>query len=313
MAGLLLELRRQIRNNRRKNANNNGPKTSKTANQKNARSNADAVVIDREPDLEAIKFIYERNLSIVSKDDILLKQIDEFRERAQQLQDMLDSRESQAEELQSLVDERKEKAQALDQILKERQEQADGVSQEVERHIDALIQKVAVRLEQIESSIKNDVGAQMDRLESSLRNDVGAKIDRLGMMANNNDVVGAQLEQLEATVKADLTENLRASRQQAMDQTREMKEALTQIQSQLDTAKSEISDKVHSETVNCYRNIKELYKGMDERLDRINQLNDVEESVKGSKQFGLIAMILAIVNLVGIIGVLLASMGILSI
>ncbi len=312
MAGLLLELRRQIRNNRRKNANNNGPKTSKTANQKNARSNADAVVIDREPDLEAIKFIYERNLSIVSKDDILLKQIDEFRERAQQLQDMLDSRESQAEELQSLVDERQEKAQALDQILKERQEQADGVSQEVERHIDALIQKVAVRLEQIESSIKNDVGAQMDRLESSLRNDVGAKIDRLGMMAGN-DVVGAQLEQLEATVKADLTENLRASRQQAMDQTREMKEALTQIQSQLDTAKSEISDKVHSETVNCYRNIKELYKGMDERLDRINQLNDVEESVKGSKQFGLIAMILAIVNLVGIIGVLLASMGILSI
>lgn len=312
MAGLLLELRRQIRNNRRKNANNNGPKTSKTANQKNARSNADAVVIDREPDLEAIKFIYERNLSIVSKDDILLKQIDEFRERAQQLQDMLDSRESQAEELQSLVDERQEKAQALDQILKERQEQADGVSQEVERHIDALIQKVAVRLEQIESSIKNDVGAQMDRLESTLKNDIGAKVDRLGMMAGN-DVVGAQLEQLEATVKADLTENLRASRQQAMDQTREMKEALTQIQSQLDTAKSELSDKVHSETVNCYRNIKELYKGMDERLDRINQLNDVEESVKGSKQFGLIAMILAIVNLVGIIGVLLASMGILSI
>lgn len=312
MAGLLLELRRQIRNNRRKNANNNGPKTSKTANQKNARSNADAVAIDREPDLEAIKFIYERNLSIVSKDDILLKQIDEFRERAQQLQDMLDSRESQAEELQSLVDERQEKAQALDQILKERQEQADGISQEVERHIDALIQKVAVRLEQIESSIKNDVGAQMDRLESSLKNDVGAKIDRLGMMAGN-DVIGPQLEQMEATVKADLTENLRVSRQQAMDQTREMKEALTQIQSQLDTAKSEISDKVHSETVNCYRNIKELYKGMDERLDRINQLNDVEESVKGSKQFGLIAMILAIVNLVGIIGVLLASMGILSI
>lgn len=309
MAGLLLELRRQIRNNRRRNANNS---EAKTANQKKARSNSESVVIDREPDVETIKYIYERNLSIVSKDDILLKQIDEFRERAQQLQDMLDSRESQAEELQSLVDERKEKAEELDQILKERQEQADGVSQEVERHIDALIQKVAVRLEQIESSIKNDVGAQMDRLESSIRNDVGTKLDRLGMMANNSDV-GDRLEQMEASVKADLAEHLRASRQQASEQTAEMREALTQIREQLDAMKTEIGDKVHAENVRSFRNMSDLFKGMDERLEPINMLNDVEESVKSSKQFGVITLILVIVNLVVGLGVFLMGSGILAI
>lgn len=312
MAGLLLELRRQIRNNRRRNANNSEPKTSKTANQKKARSNSESVVIDREPDVEAIKYIYERNLSIVSKDDILLKQIDEFRERAQQLQDMLDSRESQAEELQSLVDERKEKAQELDQILKERQEQADGVSQEVERHIDALIQKVAVRLEQIESSIKNDVGAQMDRLESSIKNDVGMKLDRLGMMANNSDV-GDRMEQLESSVKADLAEHLRASRQQASEQTAEMREALSQIREQLEAMKTEIGDKVHAENVRSFRNTSDLFKGMDERLEPLNMLNDVEESVKSSKQFGVVTLILVIVNLVAVLGVFLMSSGILAI
>ena len=46
------------------------------------------------------------NKPVVSddKDDVLLLQIDEFRERAKQLQEMMNQRESQAKELKSLVD-----------------------------------------------------------------------------------------------------------------------------------------------------------------------------------------------------------------
>lgn len=57
----------------------------------------------------------------MSREDFLLRQIDEFRERAKQLQSLLDSRETEAQELQTLVDERQEKADALGQILEERQ------------------------------------------------------------------------------------------------------------------------------------------------------------------------------------------------
>lgn len=317
MAGLLLELRRQIRNNHRRNASNSG-KTPRVENQRSSRSNASTIVVDREPEIDpvTIEHIYERNLSIVSRDDILLKQIDEFRERAQQLQDMLDSRESEAEELKSIVDERKEKAQALDQILKEQQEKADGLSVEVEKHIDALIQKVGVRLEQIESSIKNEVGVKMDRLEMSMKEDVGSKIDRLGMVVNNslsnlgNQDSSALVGQLETSFRTSLSESVRITRDMNTEQTQEMRDALSQIQEQLTAAKGELSEKMHSETVKCYRNIQELYKGMDEQFEKMNQLNEVDESVKSAKQVGTIAMILGLVNLAGILGLLLMSMGI---
>ena len=87
----------------------------------------------------------------MSREDFLLSQIDEFRERAKQLQSLLDSRETEAQELQTLVDERQEKADALGQILEERQKKADGFTAEVEKQIDRLIGKVSAKMEEIRS------------------------------------------------------------------------------------------------------------------------------------------------------------------
>lgn len=72
-------------------------------------------------DTEIQPEVQERKVNVVSREDFLLSQIDEFRERAKQLQSLLDSRETEAQELQTLVDERQEKADALGQILEERQ------------------------------------------------------------------------------------------------------------------------------------------------------------------------------------------------
>ena len=101
--------------------------------------------------------IQERNIGVVSKEDFLLSQIDEFRERAKQLQSLLDTKETQAQELQTLVDERQEKADALDQILQERQEKADDLTHEVEKQIDSIIAKVAAKMDEIEATMKDDV------------------------------------------------------------------------------------------------------------------------------------------------------------
>ena len=48
---------------------------------------------------------------------------------------------------------------------------------------------------------------------------------------------------------------------------KELKDSLAQIEEQLTTAKTEISEKVHTENVKCYRNISDLFRSMDERLD----------------------------------------------
>ena len=76
---------------------------------------------ETKPDTEIQPEVQERKVNVVSREDFLLSQIDEFRERAKQLQSLLDSRETEAQELQTLVDERQEKADALGQILEERQ------------------------------------------------------------------------------------------------------------------------------------------------------------------------------------------------
>lgn len=63
----------------------------------------------------------ERTRENVEKEDFLLSQIDEFREKAKQLQNLLALKESKVSELQALVSEREGKAQELELILTERQ------------------------------------------------------------------------------------------------------------------------------------------------------------------------------------------------
>ena len=117
---------------------------------------------------EAVDHIQERTVAIVSKEDFLLNQIDEFRERAKQLQNLLDTKETEAQELQTLVDERQEKAEALGEILKERQSKADGFTIEVEKQIDAMIAKVADKMDEIESAMNEDVAETLLNLSGQI-------------------------------------------------------------------------------------------------------------------------------------------------
>ena len=64
----------------------------------------------------------ERILRKVQKEDFLLKQIDEFKEKAKQLQSMLTTKESKVQELQSVLEEREEKAKQLQGVVEQRQQ-----------------------------------------------------------------------------------------------------------------------------------------------------------------------------------------------
>ena len=227
MSGLLLELRRQIAHNRRKAAYEERMRASA---QEKPQEVFSQKTKETKPDTEIQPEVQERKVNVVSREDFLLSQIDEFRERAKQLQSLLDSRETEAQELQTLVDERQEKADALGQILEERQKKADGFTAEVEKQIDRLIGK-------------------------------------------------------------------------------ELKDSLAQIEEQLTTAKTEISEKVHTENVKCYRNISDLFRSMDERLDKLTVM---ESRMHPVRIFSLTGMILGIVNLVVLLLVLLVSVGVIA-
>ena len=99
----------------------------------------------------------ERTRTKVEREDFLLSQIDEFREKAKQLQDLMASKESKAQELQSLVSEREDKAEQLAQILTERQEEADLIMKDFNKKVDELSEKVTNKMTDIEASISSQV------------------------------------------------------------------------------------------------------------------------------------------------------------
>ena len=82
-----------------------------------------------------------------------------------------------------------------------------------------------------------------------------------------------------------------------------------QIEEHLTTAKTEISEKVHTENVKCYRNISDLFRSMDERLDKLTVM---ESRMHPVRIFSLTGMILGIVNLVVLLLVLLVSVGVIA-
>lgn len=202
----------------------------------------------------------ERTKKDVEREDYLLTQIDEFREKAQQLQNLLLSKENKVMELQNIVDEREGKAKELEYILNERQRKADGITAEVSKQIDALIEKVTAKMDEIGVSIEKDVTE-------------GQKITA---------------EQME-----------------------ELKETLASVNAQLETIKGELSEKVHTENVKCYRNISDLFKSMDEKVDSIQEVEqNVEKKVGSIRKCTITVIVLSIINMLGLTAVILMELGV---
>lgn len=196
----------------------------------------------------------------VGREDLLLNQIDEFREKAQQLQDLLLSKESKAVELQNIVDEREGKAKELEYILSERQRKADGITEEMTKQIDTLIGKVSAKMDEIGTSINETVGKEL---------------------SDNRELNEKQIT--------------------------ELKELLASITPQLETIKTELSEKVHTENVKCYRNISDLFKSMEDKLDKVN---DVEQKVNSVQKCTIAIIILTVINMLGLTALALYELGI---
>ncbi len=222
----------------------------------------------------------------VEKDDYLLKQIDEFRAKAQQLQKLLITKESKVQELQEIVDEREVKAKELEYLLDERQRKADGITEEVTKQIDSLIDKVAEKMDAIGASL----GQGLQDGQKLTERQIEELKDTLGSLN------GQQMEEIKSTLGS-------LSAQQA----EELKEALSELNAQLEAVKSDLSDKVHSENVQCYRNIADLLKSVDEKLDKANE---IEKKVISVRKCTVAVMIFSIINTLGIVFLALVALGI---
>ena len=238
------------------------------------------VIITLEKEMTTENIIVENvpeNKSI-EKEDYLLAQIDEFRAKAQQLQNLMLTKESKVQELQVIVDEREVKAKELEHILNERQRKADGITEEVTKQIDSLIDKVTEKMEAIGASLGKELqdgqqvnGRQLEELKKTL-----------------GDLNGQQLEEFKSML-GDLN----------AQQAEELKNSLSELNTQLEVVKSDLSDKVHSENVQCYRNLADLLKSVEEKLDKANE---IETKVISVHKCTVAVIVLSVINMLGLAG-----------
>lgn len=240
-----------------------------------------SVIITLEKEMTTENIIVENvpENKAMEKEDYLLSQIDEFRAKAQQLQNLLLTKESKVQELQEIVDEREIKAKELEYILDERQRKADGITEEVTKQIDSLIDKVAEKMEAIGASL----GKELQDGQKINERQLEELKDTLGVLN------GQQLEEIKGALGS-------LSEQQA----EELKNALSELNAQLEVVKSDLSDKVHSENVQCYRNLADLLKSVEGKLDKANE---IEKKVISVHKCTVAVIVLSVINMLGLAGI----------
>lgn len=206
-----------------------------------------------------------KKVSEKSSDDTLLAQIDEFRVRAQQLQQLLDSKQEKAKELQQIVSEREDKAEKLEKIVKERQVRADGFTEAVEKKMDSMVSKVDAKLDEVKTTVNSKLQDGQEK---------------------------------EETRAAEFKETL--------DLVSEKVDGMSAVTEQLDTVKADLSEKIHTESVQSYRNISELLKKVEGRLGKLDAL---ETEVNKLRKVTRAIIIFTIINLAGVIVSILANFG----
>ena len=220
----------------------------------------------------------ERIQTEVEKEDFLLSQIDEFREKAKQLQELIAAKETKAQELQSVVNEREGKAKEWQSILTERQVEADKIVTEFTEKVDGLADCVTKKMTEIEASISEQVA----------------------------QVKNASEQQLEANRKLN-EDQIAANKKLSEGQIAEVKALLENATTQLESIKTDLSEKVHSENVKCYRNIQDLFNEFDSKIEKMDEMEQGVGSVKG---YVKCLSWFSILNFVILIGFILYSLGV---
>lgn len=202
----------------------------------------------------------------VGKEDFLLNQIDEFREKARQLQELLSSKADKVQELQDIVAEKEDKAKELSDIIEERQDAAEHVVKGVKEQIGGMVDKVDEKLNELNATFA----------------------DRL---AENADNSAAQHEEVRNLIQ---------------EYSEKLSEIVNGLNGQFEKTKSEICEKVHTENVNCYRNVQTLIEESNRKLDGIEE--NISK-ISAFKSLLMINVIFAILNCAGLAFIIARIMG----
>ena len=210
----------------------------------------------------------ERITDNVEREDFLLSQIDEFREKAKQLQNLISSKEDKVQELQEIVEEKEGQAKELSDIIEERQDAAERVVSGVGEQIDGMVNKVDAKLKELNETFA----------------------ERLAENAVNS------------------TEQNEAVRKLIDEYQDKMSEAIKGLDGQFEAVKNEICEKVHTEDVKCYRNMQTLIEESDRKIeetkDAVAELVSLKTMVKVTLVFTVLNFVGLAAFLIHVLGII---------
>lgn len=231
-------------------------------------------ISDRNRDLEA-----NETENTIQKEDVLLDQINELKKKAESLQRVLAVREQRVEELGRIISDREGKVEELDVAIESRREAADQLIVGVTVQIQEMIQALDKQMELL------DVKAER----------------QLNQIGENTEQQKEQLKSIEC-LQQQLNENFG-------QQQEELKKTLREMDEKLEDLKIDFADRIHTENVKCYRNIKSLITELDGKLSETElgsgSIEKIQKSFKGWKFFSFFAFadfILLIVYLLHTMG-----------
>ena len=210
----------------------------------------------------------ERITDNVEREDFLLSQIDEFREKAKQLQNLISSKEDKVQELQEIVEEKEGQAKELSDIIEERQDAAERVVSGVGEQIDGMVNTVDAKLKELNETFA----------------------ERLAENAVNS------------------TEQNEAVRKLIDEYQDKMSEAIKGLDGQFEAVKNEICEKVHTEDVKCYRNMQTLIEESDRKIeetkDAVAELVSLKTMVKVTLVFTALNFVGLAAFLIHVLGII---------
>lgn len=92
-----------------------------------------------------------------SGEDMLLAQIDAFRDKAKQLQTLISAKERKVKELEAMVRAKEERNSQLQEELAKKQAEADGIAADVETQVDRMMQTLRGSVDDLEERIQQQV------------------------------------------------------------------------------------------------------------------------------------------------------------
>lgn len=248
----------------------------------------------------------------MQKEDFFLKQIDEFKEKAKYLHNLMMTKESKVEELEGQLEEKEEKAKNLQEILNEKQEEADKLTQNVRVQIDALISRVDAQMRAIDESISGEINTleeqiseQMAEINSNSRQGL-AEMDKKiqDFSLSTSEKLEQQTNSMKETLESFSSELTKIKTE--LEKLAETSKDDEENSQKLEEVKLELGEKIHRENVKCYRNIQTL---LEELEGKIEHVEIGTQSMKVVKSYFGALIIIGVVNFAGIIAIIAHMFG----